>query len=52
MRLGGPLFEDCGTPDLWVSAMKRAGYGAAYCPVGENASDDAINSYTEAAAKA
>lgn len=52
MRLGGPLFEDCSNPELWVKAMKKASYGAAYCPVGENAGNDVIKTYAEAAAKA
>lgn len=52
MRLGGPVFGDCSSPELWISSLKLAGYGAAYCPVGENASDDTVKSYAEAAAKA
>ena len=32
MRLGGPLFEPYLDPDGWVTALKRLGYRAAYCP--------------------
>ena len=52
MRIGGPLFEDCSNPELWISALKRANYGAAYCPVGENAGDETIKAYADAANKA
>jgi len=49
MRLGGPLFEDCSNPDLWLAALKRAGYSAAYCPVNNSQSDDVIQDYAKAA---
>ena len=32
MRLGGPLFEPVETPGQWVSALRKEGYRAAYCP--------------------
>jgi sugar phosphate isomerase/epimerase len=51
MRLGGPVFEKYTNPDEWVAALQRLGYRAAYCPVGDDASDDVIAAY-EAAAKA
>jgi len=49
MRLGGPVFEKYDGPDGWVAAMRRLGYTAAYCPVGVDASDDAVRSYADAA---
>jgi len=52
MRLGGPLFGDHSDPDKWVAALKKAGYGAAYCPVENAACDDVVNLYAAAAKKA
>lgn len=52
MRFGGPLFEDCSTPDRWIAALRRAGYSAAYCPVDSNQSDDVIQAYAQTAEKA
>lgn len=49
MRLGGPVFEDYSDPDKWVSALRRVGYSAAFCPVNNNQSDDVIQSYAKAA---
>lgn len=49
MRLGGPIFEKFDSPESWVSAVRGAGYRAAYCPVGPDADDDAVNAYAEAA---
>ena len=40
MRLGGPVFGDCSTPERWVGALRDAGFRAAYCPVSADASDD------------
>ena len=52
MRLGGPLFVDASDPDKWVAALKKAGYGAAYCPVDNAACDEIVNLYAAAAKKA
>lgn len=52
MRLGGPVFDDCSTPDRWIAALKRCSYTAAFCPVDEAADDATIQAYTEAAAAA
>ena len=52
MRLGGPLFADCSDPDKWVAAVKKAGYGAAYCPVDNAACDEVVSLYEAAAKKA
>jgi sugar phosphate isomerase/epimerase len=52
MRLGGPLFESVGSPDEWVAAVRRAGYGASICPVGSGASASEIAAYRDAAQRA
>jgi len=52
MRLGGPVFEKCGNPQEWVSAVKRLGYSAAYCPIEGDADDATVAAYAKAAADA
>lgn len=52
MRLGGPVFGKDLDPERWVAAVKAAGYRAAYCPVGSDASPEVIQSYAAAAAQA
>ncbi len=52
MRLGGPVFEKVADPGEWVAAIKRLGYRAAYCPVGDDASDAVIAEYASAAVAA
>ncbi len=49
MRLGGPVFADCSTPDAWVAGVKRHGYRAAYCPLDQTASDEVVHAYAAAA---
>jgi len=49
MRLGGPIFQKYETPAAWVTAVKAAGYRAAYCPVGTDAPGDVIDAYAAAA---
>ncbi|MEJ5312119.1 MAG: TIM barrel protein [Anaerolineae bacterium] len=49
MRLGAPVFVEEMTPDAWIAALKREGYGAAYCPVGADADAATIRAYVEAA---
>lgn len=49
MRLGGPLFTDCSKPDLWVAALKKSGYTAAYAPVDPAACDELVQCYVAAA---
>lgn len=49
MRLGGPVFEKYNNPNEWVTAVKKSGYQAAYCPVDEKASREEIAAYTKAA---
>jgi sugar phosphate isomerase/epimerase len=51
IRLGGPVFEEYNSPDEWVSAVKRLGYSAAYCPVGLDADLSTIRAYEKAAEK-
>jgi len=52
MRLGGPIFDKYDDADGWVAALRRLGYGAAYCPVDAAASGDVIRAYAAAAEKA
>jgi sugar phosphate isomerase/epimerase len=52
MRLGGPVYGDCSTPEKWIAGLRKHGYTAAYCPVGRDASDDAIAAYAKAAKEA
>lgn len=52
IRLGGPVFEKYKDPDQWIQALKKLGYGAAYCPVGADAADDVVKAYEVAAKKA
>jgi sugar phosphate isomerase/epimerase len=49
VRLGGPIFESCSGPDGWIAALRRLGYGAAYCPVDGDAGEDLIRAYATAA---
>jgi sugar phosphate isomerase/epimerase len=52
MRLGGPVFEECPDPDAWVAALRRRGYSAAVCPVGDASDAVAVDAYRSAAAAA
>ena len=49
MRLGGPVFADSSTPERWIAGLKKHGYTAAYCPVGEHVSDEEVRAYADAA---
>ena len=49
VRLGGPVFEKYRDPAVWVAALKKLGYSAAYCPVGADAGDDVVKAYEKAA---
>ncbi len=51
MILGGPVLEPFAGPEEWTAAIKRRGYGAAYCPVDEKADAGTIKAYAEAAAR-
>lgn len=52
MRLGGPVFEKNLNPETWVAALKKAGYSAAYCPVGEKSPAEMVLEYARAAESA
>ena len=52
MRLGGPVFGDCSTPERWVTALKKAGYRAANCPLDAAATDTIVRSYEAAVREA
>ena len=52
MRLGGPLFQKFEDPESWVAAVKDAGYGAAFCPIGPEADDDTVAAHVNAAEQA
>jgi sugar phosphate isomerase/epimerase len=52
MRLGGPLFGDTSDPQKWVATVRRHGYSAVYCPVGDQQKDDVIAAYVTAAREA
>jgi sugar phosphate isomerase/epimerase len=52
LRLGGPVFGDCSTPESWIAQLREHGYSAAYCPLPIDALDDQICEYVDAAAKA
>jgi sugar phosphate isomerase/epimerase len=51
VRLGGPVFEKYNSPEEWVTALKKLGYRAAYCPVSPGADSALIKAYQTAAAK-
>ncbi len=51
IRLGAPLFEKYSNAEEWISALKKSGYTAAYCPVSPGASLSVVEEYKKAAAK-
>jgi sugar phosphate isomerase/epimerase len=52
MRLGGPIEGNISDPALWVAALRKAGYRAAYAPVGPEADDATIAAVRKVAADA
>src|ERR1700677_2790198 len=52
LRLGGPVFGDCSTPESWIAQLREHGYRAAYCPLPIEALEDQVSEYVDAAAKA
>ena len=50
IRLGGPVFQDFTDPNEWVTAHKKWGYSAAYCPVDANAPEELVMAYKSIAA--
>lgn len=51
VRLGGPVFEKCNSPEEWILALKKLGYRAAYCPVSAGTDSALITAYKTLAAK-
>jgi sugar phosphate isomerase/epimerase len=49
MRFGGPVLEKWDGPDGWAAAVRKLGYGAAYCPAGPQDGDNLISAYARAA---
>lgn len=49
VRLGGPVFNNSDTPDLWIASLKKLGYRAAYCPVLPGADPELIKAFKKAA---
>jgi sugar phosphate isomerase/epimerase len=52
MRLGGPVFGDTSNPDLWIEALRKSEYTAAYCPLDSSACDALVEHYVKAAKEA
>ena len=52
MRLGGPILAKYTSPEEWVSAVRRLGYRAAYCPVKPGESRETVAAYAAAAREA
>lgn len=52
MRLGGPVFAGSSDPEVWVAAHGKRGYGAAYCPLADDADADAVRALSRAAERA
>jgi len=52
MRLGGPVFAGSSDPEVWVAAHRKHGYGAAYCPLADDADADAVRALSRAAERA
>ena len=52
MRLGGPIFQQCDSPEAWIEAVHAKGYRAAFCPLSPSASDAETQAYRQAAAEA
>jgi len=49
MRFGGPVLEPYDSPEQWIERLQRRGYRAAYCPVGDDAGEERIAAYADAA---
>lgn len=52
IRLGGPIMQKFNSPEEWIRLHKEQNYSAAYCPVNNNAPDETIREYVDAANKA
>jgi len=51
IRLGGPVQGNFSVPADWAKAVKKLGYGAAYCPLQPGAPGDLIKSFRQEAKK-
>ncbi len=49
VRIGAPVFEKYDSPDAWAAIHKKAGFGAAYCPVSIDDPQDVVAAYGKAA---
>src|SRR5829696_8464686 len=52
MRLGSPLPQTWDSAAGWVDAVRRHGFRAAYWPLGDDAGEDTVRAYADAAAAA
>jgi sugar phosphate isomerase/epimerase len=52
VRLGSPLPQTWDSPDGWVAAVRRHGFRAAYWPLGDDAGEDSVRAYADAAGAA
>ena len=52
MRLGSPLPRTWDSAEGWVAALRDGGFRSAYWPLGDDARDDEIAAYANAAAEA
>ncbi len=52
MRLGGPPLGEFSDPEGWISTLRRSRFSAAFCPVANDAGEDAIAAYANAAGAA
>ncbi|MBN2001000.1 sugar phosphate isomerase/epimerase [candidate division KSB1 bacterium] len=52
LRLGAPVFAEWETAEQWTAVVKEQGYGAAYCPIGPEASEKTVTEYEKAAREA
>lgn len=52
MRIGGALFEQFSSPTEWARAVRGKGYGAAFCPLGEDIDDAEVHEWRAAARNA
>jgi sugar phosphate isomerase/epimerase len=52
VRLGRPFSHSFNSADDWIALLRREGFRAAYWPLGDDAPDDEITAYADAAAAA
>jgi sugar phosphate isomerase/epimerase len=49
MRLGSPLPQTWNSPDGWIATLRAQGFRTAYWPLPDDAGDDDVRAYAEAA---